>query len=320
MAGIENTATQAQRSRPETLGKRLLREHSEVALSSWLHLWRTPLANLLTWLTLAIALALPGTLMIMLSQVQSLATQLNTNNHISVFLHLETSQTQAQNVVKQLQQHPDIKHLTFIPAAAALQEFSLASGLGNILDSLADNPIPDTILIEPQGNNVAAISQLAEHLGQHKHIDQVLIDQLWLQRLQAMIQSSQRAIWVLTVMLALGVLLVMGNTMRMQMEQRRAEILVIKLVGGTDAYLRRPFLYAAFWSGLLAGIIAATMMSIALAALQPSLTNLAISFNSQWQLHNLQVWHVLLTLAGSCSLAILAALLTVQSQLRKIEP
>ena len=121
MAGIENTATQAQRSRPETLGKRLLREHSEVALSSWLHLWRTPLANLLTWLTLAIALALPGTLMIMLSQVQSLATQLNTNNHISVFLHLETSQTQAQNVVKQLQQHPDIKHLTFIPAAAALQ-------------------------------------------------------------------------------------------------------------------------------------------------------------------------------------------------------
>ena len=320
MAAIEKTATQAQRSRPETLGKRLLREHSEVALSSWLHLWRTPLANLLTWLTLAIALALPGTLMIMLSQVQNLATQLNTNNHISVFLSLGASQTQAQDVVNQLQQRTDIKHLTFIPATAALQAFSLASGLGNILDSLTDNPIPATILVEPQGNDANAISQLAEQLGRHKHIDQVLIDQLWLQRVQAMVQSSQRAVWVLAVMLALGVLLVMGNTMRMQMEQRRAEILVIKLVGGTDAYLRRPFLYAAFWAGLLAGMIATAMMGIALAALQPSLTNLAISFNSQWQLHNLHAWHGLLTLTGSCSLAILAALLTVQSQLHNIEP
>ncbi|MDP6967844.1 MAG: permease-like cell division protein FtsX [Gammaproteobacteria bacterium] len=320
MAGSEKTTSQAQRSRPETIGKRLLREHYEVALSSWLRLWLNPVTNLLTWLTLAVALALPGTLMVMLSQVQSLATQLNTNNHISVFLSLETNPTQAQTVAEQLQQRTDIKHITFIPATAALQEFSLASGLGNILDSLTDNPIPATILVEPKLNAANAIAQLAEQLEQQEHIDQVLIDQLWLQRLQALVQSSQRAIWVLAVMLALGVLLVMGNTMRMQMEKRRAEILVIQLVGGTNAYLRRPFLYAAFWTGLLAGIIATAMMSIALATLKPSLTNLAISFNSQWQLHNLQAWHGLLTLVGSCCLAMLAALLTVQSQLRKIAP
>lgn len=320
MTAKEKTASQAQRSRPEKIGKRLVREHFEVALSSWSRLWLTPLSNLLIWITLAVALALPGTLMIMLGQVQNLANQLNTDNHISVFLHLDTSQTQAETLANQLQRRGDIKNITFIPAAAALTEFSLASGLGNILESLTENPIPATILVEPQENKPETIALLAEQLSGIKQVDQVLIDQLWLQRLQALVQSTQRGIWVLAVMLILGVLLVMGNTMRMQIEKRREEILVIKLVGGTDAYLRRPFLYTALWTGLFAGLLASGMMGIALGALQPSLTNLAISFSSQWQLHNLQLWHIFLTLIGSSCLAMLAALLTVQRQLRQMEP
>ncbi len=316
----DKATSQAQRSRPETLGKRLLREHAEVALSSWIRLWRTPITNLLTWLTLAIALALPGTLIIMLNQAQGLADQLHTSNQISVFLSLQTSSEQAQAVAQQLQQRTDIKQVTFIAADTAMQEFSLASGLGDILQNLTDNPIPATILVEPQLKSADAIGLLAEQLRQQASVDQVLIDQLWLQRLQAMVHTSQRATWVLATMLALGVLLVMGNTMRMQMESRREEILVIKLVGGTDAYLRRPFLYSAIWAGLMAGSLAAIIMTLALTLLQPSLTDLASSFNSTWHLHNLTIWHWLVTLFGSCGLACLSALLTVQSQLRQIQP
>ena len=313
-------SSQAQRSRPEALGKRLLREHGEVALSSWMRLWRNPITNLLTWLTLAVALALPGTLIVMLNQAQGLATQLHTNNEISVFLSQQTSPEQATAITQQLQQRPDIKQATLIQATNALQEFSLASGLGDILDSLTDNPIPATIIIEPQDKDANTVSQLADQLRNQEAIEQVLIDQLWLQRLQAMVETSQRATWVLAALLSSGVLLVMGNTMRMQMESRREEILVIKLVGGTDAYLRRPFLYSAFWAGLMAGFLAIIIMSLALLLLQPAFANLATSFNSPWQLHNLGIWHWLATLIGSCCLSMLAALLTVQNQLRLIQP
>ncbi len=312
--------TQAQRSRPEQLGKRLLREHGEVAISSWLRLWRQPLTNLLTWLTLAIALALPGTLIIMLSQAQGLANQLHTSNQISVFLSLQASTAEGQALSQQWQVHGDIHKTTFIAANDALQQFSQASGLGDVLTSLTDNPLPATILLEPVSDDPEHIQQLVQQLRQAELVDQVLVDQLWLQRMHTLVNTSQMAILILSLMLALGVLLVMGNTIRLQLENRRAEILVIKLVGGTDAYLRRPFLYTAIWSGLLAGLMACSIMAAALAALAPPLGQLAASFSSDWQLSNLGVSEVLLTILGSCLLSCAASLLTVQRQMANIEP
>lgn len=311
---------QAQRSRPEQLGKRLVREHDEVAVSSWLRLWRQPVTNLLTWLTLAIALALPGTLIIMLNQVQSLASQLDTSNQISVFLALQASPEEGQALSQQWQTHRDIEKTTFIPATLALEQFSQASGLGDILNSLTDNPLPPTILLQPVSDNPADIQQLVEQLRRAELVDQVMIDQLWLQRMHTLVATSQIATLILSLMLAAGVLLVMGNTIRLQLENRREEILVIKLVGGTDAYLRRPFLYMAIWSGLLSGLLACAIMAAALAALAPPLGELAASFSSDWQLSNLGITEVLLTILGSCLLASGASLLTVQRQMAKIEP
>lgn len=311
---------QAQRSRPEQLGKRLMREHLEVAISSWLRLWRQPLANILTWLTLAIALALPGTLIIMLNQAQGLASQLHTSNQISVFLSLQASTAEGQALSQQWQAHGDIEKTTFIAANDALAQFSQASGLGDILNSLTDNPLPATILLEPVSDKPEDIHNLVEQLRQAELVDQVMIDQLWLQRMHTLVSTSQMATLILSLMLAVGVLLVMGNTIRLQLESRREEILVIKLVGGTDAYLRRPFLYTAIWSGLLAGLLACVIMAAALAALAPPLSQLAASFSSDWQLTNLGPMEILLTILGSCLLACSATLLTVQRQMAKIEP
>jgi cell division transport system permease protein len=142
----------------------------------------------------------------------------------------------------------------------------------------------------------------------------------WLDRLQALLETSQRFTYSLAILLALGVLLVVGNTVRLQIESRKQEILVIKLVGGTDAYLRRPFLYAGFWAGLFAALIAGVILQLGTSYLQPSFLLLAQSYQSDWQLEGLSWLGGLILVITSCGLSVLGASLTVGRQLRLIEP
>lgn len=317
-----HTALNASRSVPESSSKRWLREHKEVMSSSFWKLWQTPLANLLTWLTLAIALALPAALLLLLSQAQHLGQQVNQSSHISVFLMPYVSQEQGQLITQELASRPDIDQATYISAAQALISFKATSGLEDILASLTENPLPATILVEP--TNTAAdpetIGKLAQKLQQREQVDQVLVDMAWLDRLQALLDTSERFTYSLAVLLAFGVLLVVGNTVRLQIESRKQEILVIKLVGGTDAYLRRPFLYAGFWAGLFAALIAWVILQLGASYLHPSLLLLAQSYQSDWQLQGLDWLGSLALVVTSCALSVLGSSLTVGRQLRLIEP
>jgi|TARA_B110000114_G_scaffold93170_1_gene98284 cell division transport system permease protein len=315
-------AHNASRSQPESASKRWLREHQEVVVSSWWQLWQTPLANLLTWLTLAIALTLPAGLLLLLSQAQHLGQQINQSSHISVFLAPYASLEQGQFITQKLELRPDIDQATYISAKQALIDFKASSGLSDILASLTENPLPATILVEPANAflGTEAIAKLAVQLRQLDQIDQVLVDMAWLDRLQALLDTSERFTYGLSVLLAFGVLLVVGNTVRLQIESRKQEILVIKLVGGTDAYLRRPFLYAGFWAGLFAAIIAWIILQLGISFLHPSLLLLAQSYQSDWQLQRLSGLGSLILVVTSCGLSVLGASLTVGRQLRLIEP
>jgi cell division transport system permease protein len=312
----------ASRSQPESASTRLFREHKEVVISSWYRLWQTPFANLLTWLTLAIALALPAALLLLLSQAQHLGQQVNQSSHISVFLATSVSIEQGQLITDQLGSRPDVAKATYISAKQALVDFSASSGLEDILSSLTDNPLPATILIEPESTALGpkAVAILAQQLRQQDQIDQVLVDMQWLDRLQALLDTSERFTYSLALLLALGVLLVVGNTVRLQIESRKQEILVIKLVGGTDAYLRRPFLYAGFWAGLFAAVIAWIILQLGVSYLHQPLLLLAQSYQSDWQLQGLSWLGSVLLVLTSCGLSVLGASLTVGRQLRLIEP
>lgn len=316
------SAQTASRSKPESTSTRWLREHKEVVVSSWLQLWRTPFTNLLTWLTLAIALALPAALLLLLSQAQHLGQQVNQSSHISIFLAPYVSPEQGQLITNKIALRRDIAQATYISAEQALTDFKVSSGLEDILSSLTENPIPATILVEPAGALLdrAAITKLAQQLRQQDQIDQVLVDMAWLDRVQALLQTSERFTYSLAVLLALGVLLVVGNTVRLQIESRKQEILVIKLVGGTDAYLRRPFLYAGFWAGLFAALIAGVILQLGTNYLHPSLLLLAQSYQSEWQLEGLSWLGSFILVITSCGLSVLGASLTVGRQLRLIEP
>jgi cell division transport system permease protein len=322
MVFASKPAHNASRSQPESPTKRLLREHKEVAISSWRRLWLTPFANLLTWLTLAIALTLPAGLLLLLSQAQHVGQQLNQNSQLSVFLAPYVSLEQGQSLALQLQSRPDITQVTYISAAQALVDFKASSGLADVLDSLTDNPLPATLLVEPTRatQTAQAMSQLAQQLRQQQQIDQVLVDMAWLDRLQAILTTSQSITYSLAVLLALGVLLVVGNTVRLQVESRKQEILVIKLVGGTDAYLRRPFLYAGFWAGLFASSLAWLIIQLGVSYLHGPLFDLAQSYQSDWQLEGLGWLASLALLTTGCGLSVLGASLTVGRQLRLIEP
>ena len=315
-------AQNASRSQPESHSTRWLREHKEVVVSSWWQLWKTPFANLLTWLTLAIALALPTALLLLFSQAQHLGQQVNQSNHISLFLAPYVSLEQGQLITNKLVLRRDIAKATYISAEQALIDFKASSGLEDILTSLTENPIPATIIIEPAEAflDSTAIAKLAQQLRQQEQIDQVLVDMAWLDRLQALLETSQRFTYSLAILLALGVLLVVGNTVRLQIESRKQEILVIKLVGGTDAYLRRPFLYAGFWAGLFAALIAGVILQLGTSYLQPSILLLAQSYQSDWQLEGLSWLGGLILVITSCGLSVLGASLTVGRQLRLIEP
>lgn len=312
----------ASRSQPESASTRLLREHKEVAISSWQRLWKTPIANLLTWLTLAIALTLPAALLLLLSQAQHLGQQVNQSSHISVFLSPGTSNEHGQLLTTELSARPDIAKASYISAEQALVDFKNTSGLDDILASLTDNPLPATILIEPTNTSLSpdAIDKLTQELSHKGYIDQVLVDMAWLNRLQALLATSQRFTYSLALLLALGVLLVVGNTVRLQIESRKQEILVIKLVGGTDAYLRRPFLYAGFWAGLFAAFIAWTILQSGVIYLHQPLLSLAQSYQSEWQLQGLSLMGSFILVVTSCGLSVLGASLTVGRQLRLIEP
>jgi cell division transport system permease protein len=315
-------AHNASRSQPESSSTRWLREHKEVATNSWLRLWKTPISNLLTWLTLAIALALPAALLLLLSQAQHLGQQVNQSSHISVFLTLGTSDEQGQLMTTELTSRPDIVKATYVSAQQALVDFKISSGLDDILASLTDNPLPATILIEPINSALSPgnIEKLTEKLRQKDHVDQVLVDMAWLDRLQALLATSQRFTYGLALLLALGVLLVVGNTVRLQIESRKQEILVIKLVGGTDAYLRRPFLYAGFWAGFFAALIAWAILQLGVIYLHQPLLSLAQSYQSDWQLQSLSLMESFMLVMTSCGLSVLGASLTVGQQLRLIEP
>ena len=322
MAVTKQAPHNASRTKPESAGKRLLREHKEVALQSWRRLWLSPLANLLTWLTLAIALTLPASLLLLLSQAQHLGPQLNQEHQVSVFLVPNATLKQGQLLSQELLAWPDIAKVTYISADQALGNFKTSSGLADILDSLTDNPLPATLLIAPENTaqTPPAVAQLTQQLRQLTLVDQVLVDMAWLDRLQAILATSQRVTYSLAFLLALGVLLVVGNTVRLQIESRKQEILVIKLVGGTDAYLRRPFLYAGFWAGLFAAVLAWLIIQLGVSYLHDPLRQLAQSYQSQWQLQGLGWVGSLVLLATSCGLSLLGASLTVGRQLRLIEP
>lgn len=279
-------------------------------------------SSVLTWLVIGIALALPVGLSVALDNVRAVSGNWESPAQISLFLRAEMSLQAAQQLQQRLAAREDVAVARLVSRQEALEEFQQLSGFGDVLRNLDDNPLPNLILVTPQSRSLdgehAALLQAS--LQQEPAVERAVLDMAWVQRLNALMLLSQRLVLVLAAILALGVLLVIGNTIRLAIENRRDEIVVVKLVGGSDAFVRRPFLYTGLWYGLGGAGLSWLIVSIALLGLRGPLSALAVLYHSDFLLHGLSASSGMQLLLLGAVLGLVGAWLAVARHLSAIQP
>ncbi|MCW8195660.1 cell division protein FtsX [Proteobacteria bacterium 005FR1] len=296
--------------------------HRSVALESLRRLLRTPMQSMLTWLVVAIALALPAMLYLALAQFQNLSETWQTQPRMSVFLHLQAREEAALQLREELLRRNEIASIDYVSPDQALQEFEQFSGLGNVLDTLDNNPLPAVLVVHPTPDHSAPdqLEQLRSTLLTQTLVDDVRLDMDWVRRLHQIMIIGQRLVAAMAALLAMGVLLVVGNTIRLAIESRREEIVIVKLVGATNAFVRRPFLYTGFWYGFGGGLLAWLLLTAGVYWLAGPVAGLAELYSSGLRLQGLNWWESLTILFGSGLLGLLGAALAVGKHLHSIEP
>ncbi len=294
----------------------------ETGKDSFHRLWQTPLASGLTVLVIAIALTLPTGFHALIGNARQASEGLETTSRISLFLKPELSNDTARRLVDRLKKHPKIAEAEAITKEAGLKELRAYSGFGDALEALDYNPLPAVISLSPRDSMASPelLEALLAELGALPEADFVQFDTEWLRKLRALLAMAERAIAVFGVLLSLGVLFIVGNTIRLELQNRREEIAVAKLLGATDRFITRPFLYAGFWYGLFGGGLAWLQSNSLLLILRAPAAELAALYGSPYRLAFLSLAETELLIGGSVVLGIAGAWAVVFYHLRKLDP
>jgi cell division transport system permease protein len=296
--------------------------HAQTLVGSLGRIVKQPFATLMTMGVVAVALALPLLLNLFLTNVRSATGNWNDAFDLSVYMDKRASAVRVTSVAKQLRLRGDVAAVRIITADQAMAEFRDDSGFGKALDALSDNPLPDTLVITPtliastpQGTDAlkGAIAAMAD-------VQTVQLDTDWVKRLQAMLDILRRVVVLTGGLLGAGVVLIVSNTIRLDILNRRTEIEVMKLVGASDGFARRPFLYSGIWYGLGGGVLALILVAIAAAVLNKPVEGLAKLYGSPFHLQGLRFTTAVGVLALSVGLAWLGSWLAATRHIRGIEP
>ena len=294
-----------------------LEHHGFSIIASLGRMLRRPWATLLTVGVMAVALALPLGLAVVLGNVQQLGGQVQATREISVFLRPGQDVARAQALAAQLRARGDVQAVQVVQPAQSLatlrQRADLAAAIDALGDTAAQAALPPLLRVTPKGDERALVDQLQAADG----VEHVQYDALWRERLLAWLGFGTRAVQVLAALLGLGALLVVGNTVRLDIQARREEIGVLQLLGASDGFVRRPFLYLGAWYGLAAGALALGILSVAWLALQAPLATLTARYGSHFTLHGLSPLQALGVLAGAALLGWLGAGLVAGHYLRQ---
>ena len=304
----------------ETFWERATTRELYVFFSSLGQIVRTPLPSLMTAAVIGIALALPTGLFLLLENAQHISRDWGGAAQISLFLKQDISEAQVHRLAEQLHQRTDIYNVRVITPAEALEEYRTLSGFGEALTALETNPLPAVLVIQPTTTEASFSQQLLESLERLPEVDIAQFDMLWLKRLFTMMEIVRRGVLILASLLSLAVLLVIGNTIRLAIYNRRDEIEINKLFGATDAFIRRPFLYTGFWYGLSGGGIAWLLVNLSFLFLQEPVKQLTALYYSQFELITLDALSSFILLLTGALLGLVGAWLAVGRHLRDIQP
>jgi cell division transport system permease protein len=296
--------------------------HGHALVSTAGHLGRHGLATVLTVVVMGLALALPLALNVLVRNVRDATGDFSEAVGLSVYLKPEVSEQKARQLTKIAAERTGVASATLITASEALAEFRTQSGLGTALDSLPDNPLPNVLTIRPAPDaaSPSQLEALRSYLLAWPEVDSVQLDRDWVLRFSALLELLRRVVLITALLLGAGVIAVVGNTIRLEILNRRNEIEVTKLVGGTNAFVRRPLLYAGTLYGLLAGLIGWGLVAIARASLAPAALRLAAAYGSAFELRGPDLTELGALLLTGMALGWLGAWIAAARQLARIEP
>ncbi len=302
--------------------KQWVERHAQTLVGSLGRLWTQPFATLLTVLVIGIALALPACLHVLVQNVRAASGGWGSALDISVYMKPAATLEQARQAEKRIRQRRDVAEVTLVPADEALEEFSRNSGFGEALEALKENPLPHALIVRPAEDfrEPSAIGSLRDELGRLPDVDLVQLDTEWVTRFNAILDVVRRIVFLAAGLFALGVLVIVGNTIRLDIENRREEIEVTKLVGGSDRFVRRPFLYNGVWYGLGGGLIAWLIVAVVILVLGDPVSRIAGLYGSSFDLHGLGPEGSLALVAGGIVLGWMGSFVAASRELRGIEP
>jgi cell division transport system permease protein len=296
--------------------------HAQTLVGSLGRIAQQPLVAAMTMTVIAVALALPLFLNVFLQNTRMATADWNQVFDISVYLDKKAAASRTQALAKQLRSRADVASVRIITADEALAEFRSTSGFGNALDALSDNPLPDTLVVTPAAaaGTPEALEALKKAISTAPDVQTVQVDTEWVKRLQAILEVMRRVVWLTAALLGLGVVLVVGNTIRLDILNRRTEIEVMKLVGATDGFARRPFLYSGIWYGLGGGLVAIMLVAVSVGLMSGPVERLAGLYGSRFHLRGLGFGAAAVVLGIAIALGWLGSWLAATRHIKGIEP
>jgi cell division transport system permease protein len=284
-------------------------------------LQRTPVQTIMTIMVIAIALSLPAALQVLIGNAKLLGGGIEDSAQISLFLEDRATSGQAQALQAQLSERADVSRVDFVSREQALAEFQSLSGFSDALNTLGENPLPHVLIIFPQldGDQAQPLEQLRSELAEQSLVHLAQLDLAWIERLFAIIDILQSSAIFLSLFLAFSVLMVVGNTIRLLSQNYRDEIEVYKLVGATDAFVRRPFVYSGLFYGLVGSVIAVLLVSIAALWVSGPVDHLAALYQSNFHLQGLGLSDLLVIILIGAILGLGGAWAAVNRYLKELD-
>ena len=296
--------------------------HKQQSLNALKELWRRPLGNALTILVIALSLTLPCTLYLVAKNLVQVSDQWQNPTQITLYLNKGVSETQAHELEGQIQSLSSVSSVKYVSPMEGLEAMREQSGFAEALGLLNNNPLPGVLIVEPvkAWQSAAQVNALAGQLRNQGGIHEVRVDRDWVARLAAIKNVAVTLSQVIAIVMLFGVFLIVGNTLRLQVMSEKEEIQVMKLVGATNTYIIRPYLYTGVWYGILGGIFALLVTDGIVWILNRSVTELALLYHSSFHLTVLRWDESIILLMITAFLGLLAARLSVGKHLRDIDP
>lgn len=292
------------------------------ALGSLGELTRNPIASTMTIFVLGLSLTLPSTLYVVVKNSQAVTSGLDEAAEISLFLRKDLASSEVETFAQRISLRSDVERIQIIPKDQGLREFRDVSGFGSALDYLESNPLPDVVVVIPASEyrSVDRARGLLSELSTEREVTSASLDLQWLERLQALIRLVEDVLGALALLLCAAVILIVGNTIRLMILNRRDEIIVMKLVGATDGYIQRPFLYTGFWYGLIGGVIAWIATALLVWWIGSAVAGVTTLYDSQFRLTGLNFQELMVLWGIAVGLGLLGSWIAVRRHVAAIEP